>query len=196
VSDRDGVEQFNRAASFRALVEDSVKAQRKLQEKAARLQQSKRVIKKSKEDIEDDRLIALVSHNDGDALATLRERHDGLVKATVRGILKSNSAVDDIALKVFTQVWKAAPEYVPTGKFTTWLTTIAKNLAIDEWRRVIAEKERVELAHITATGSKAKKKTVAGATELQSTDWSHSYCDDDVQGGLSEEVEEYFRSFQ
>jgi RNA polymerase sigma factor (sigma-70 family) len=197
VSERDGLEQFNQSASFMWVVEESRKIQQKRAATLAKFQQSGGVIKKTKEDIEDDRLMALVSRNKGDALAKLRQRHAGLVRATVREVLKGNSDVDDIVDRVFVKVWKAAPEYVPTGKFTAWLTTIAKHLAIDEWRRAIAEKERVELAHITATGSKGKRKTVAGATELQSIDCAHHSDDDDAPGGFErEDIEDYFSSYQ
>jgi RNA polymerase sigma-70 factor (ECF subfamily) len=148
VSERDGLEQFNQSASFMWAVEESRKIQQKRAATLAKFQQSGRVIKKDKEDIEDDRLMALVSRNKGDALEKLRKRHEGLVRATVREVLKGNSDVDDIVADVFIQVWKAAPEYVPTGKFTAWLTTIAKNRAINKWKRAKSERERVEFAHI------------------------------------------------
>ena len=148
VSERDGLEQFNRMASFSWICEEAARVQRKRQAKWAKFQQSKRVIKKEKDDIEDDRLMELVGRSDADALETLRERHKGRVKEKVKEILGSNSAVDDIVQKVFIQVWKAAPQHVPTAKFTTWLTEIAKNLALNEKKRAKKEKERGEFAHI------------------------------------------------
>jgi RNA polymerase sigma-70 factor, ECF subfamily len=153
VSGRDGLEQFNRAASFRWICEEGVKVQRKREAKWAKFQQSKRVIKKSKEDIEDDRLMELVRGENTHALATLRKRHEGRVKKFAKQILRSDSAVEDITQKVFIQVWKAAPEYVPAARLTTWLTEIAKNLALNEKNRAKKENERIEFAHIGADDS-------------------------------------------
>jgi RNA polymerase sigma factor (sigma-70 family) len=149
---KDDLEAFNRTAALRWVFEEVVRVGRERAAKLDKFQQSGAIIKKSKADIEDDQLMALVSRNNGDALAQLRKRHEGQVRATVRGILKSNSDEDDITQMVFTKVWKTAPEYVPTGKFTTFITTIAKRLAINEWERARKEKERIEFAHIGEEG--------------------------------------------
>jgi RNA polymerase sigma-70 factor (ECF subfamily) len=141
-------EFFNRGAAFRWIFDEQRRIQQESAAKWARVQQSGRVTKKTKEDIEDDRLMALVLQDKGDALVTLRKRHAGLVRKAVREILKGSSDVDEITQRVFVQVWKAAPEYVPAGRFSAWLTRIAKNLAINEWKRARAEKERIEFAHV------------------------------------------------
>jgi RNA polymerase sigma-70 factor (ECF subfamily) len=36
---------------------------------------------------------------------------------------------------VFIRVWKSAPRYEPTAKFTTWLYKITRNLVLNELRR-------------------------------------------------------------
>jgi RNA polymerase sigma-70 factor (ECF subfamily) len=36
---------------------------------------------------------------------------------------------------VFLRVWKSAPRYEPSAKFTTWLMTITRNLVFNEMRR-------------------------------------------------------------
>jgi RNA polymerase sigma-70 factor (ECF subfamily) len=140
---RDGLRVFNRMASLRALFAELEETGRKRETKLAKFEQLKIVIKKSREDIEDDRLMELVRiKGDTYALAQLRQRYLGWVKKKAKEILGSDSAVDDIAQKVFIQVWKAAPHYVHTAKFTTWLTEIAKNLALNERKRAIKEKQR------------------------------------------------------
>ena len=47
----------------------------------------------------------------------------------------------DVAQQVFVRVWKSAPRYEPTAKFTTWLYTIMRNLVFNELRRRVRKKE-------------------------------------------------------
>jgi RNA polymerase sigma-70 factor (ECF subfamily) len=42
---------------------------------------------------------------------------------------------EDLAQQVFIRVWKSAPRYEPTAKFTTWLFKITRNLVFNELRR-------------------------------------------------------------
>jgi RNA polymerase sigma-70 factor (ECF subfamily) len=42
---------------------------------------------------------------------------------------------EDLAQQVFLRVWKSAPRYEPSAKFTTWLFTIMRNLVFNELRR-------------------------------------------------------------
>jgi RNA polymerase sigma-70 factor, ECF subfamily len=84
---------------------------------------------------EDAALMALVARGDTPAFERLVERHQTLVLGTVARMLGSNSDVEDVAQQVFIRVWKSAPRYVPTAKFTTWLLTITRNLVFNEIRR-------------------------------------------------------------
>jgi RNA polymerase sigma-70 factor (ECF subfamily) len=84
---------------------------------------------------EDAALMALVARGDAPAFERLVERHQTLVLGTVARMLGSNSDVEDVAQQVFIRVWKSAPRYVPTAKFTTWLLTITRNLVFNELRR-------------------------------------------------------------
>lgn len=84
---------------------------------------------------EDAALMALVARGDTPAFEQLVERHQTLVLGTVARMLGSNSDVEDVAQQVFLRVWKSAPRYMPTAKFTTWLLTITRNLVFNEIRR-------------------------------------------------------------
>lgn len=79
--------------------------------------------------------MALVARGDTPAFEQLVERHQTLVLGTVARMLGSNSDVEDVAQQVFLRVWKSAPRYMPTAKFTTWLLTITRNLVFNEIRR-------------------------------------------------------------
>jgi RNA polymerase sigma-70 factor (ECF subfamily) len=84
---------------------------------------------------DDAALMALVARGDTPAFERLVERHQTLVLGTVARMLGSNSDVEDVAQQVFIRVWKSAPRYLPTAKFTTWLLTITRNLVFNEIRR-------------------------------------------------------------
>ena len=87
------------------------------------------------EEIDDAALMAEVARGDTVAFERLVERHQSLVIGTVGRMLGSNSDVEDVAQQVFVRVWKSAPRYRPTAKFTTWLLTITRNLVFNEVRR-------------------------------------------------------------
>jgi RNA polymerase sigma-70 factor, ECF subfamily len=87
------------------------------------------------EGIDDAALMAEVARGDTVAFERLVERHQALVIGTVGRMLGNNSEVEDVAQQVFIRVWKGAPRYRPTAKFTTWLLTITRNLVFNEARR-------------------------------------------------------------
>ncbi len=78
-----------------------------------------------------------VRGGDRDAFAELVECHQARVIGTVARMLGPDAAADaeDIAQQVFLRVWKSAPRYEPTAKFTTWLYTITRNLVFNDLRR-------------------------------------------------------------
>lgn len=86
-------------------------------------------------DVEDVRLMQLVSTGDMMAFEQLVERHQALVAGTVGRMLWNNADVEDIAQQVFVRVWKSAKRYEPRAKFTTWLLKITRNLVFNELRR-------------------------------------------------------------
>jgi len=84
---------------------------------------------------EDVALMLRVKEGDMDAFEALVERHQHSVVGTVAKMLGGESEAEDIAQQVFVRVWKSAPRYEPTAKFTTWLMTITRNLVFNESRR-------------------------------------------------------------
>jgi RNA polymerase sigma-70 factor, ECF subfamily len=89
----------------------------------------------SADDVTDAELMARAARGDMSAFEQLVERHQALVVGTVSRMLGNNSDVEDIAQQVFIRVWKSAPRYTATAKFTTWLLTITRNLVFNEARR-------------------------------------------------------------
>lgn len=86
-------------------------------------------------------LMLRVGNGDEQAFEELIERHQGAVIGTVAKMLGNASDAEDIAQQVFIRLWKSAPRYQPTAKFTTFLFTIARNLVFNESRRRSRKKE-------------------------------------------------------
>ncbi len=76
-----------------------------------------------------------IKAGDEEALRELIEAHQGRVIGTVAKMLGGDAEAEDIAQQVFIRVWKSAPRWEPTAKFTTWLFTITRNLVFNELRR-------------------------------------------------------------
>jgi RNA polymerase sigma-70 factor (ECF subfamily) len=81
------------------------------------------------------RLMQKVRNGDMDAFRELVEAHQKRVIGTVTRMLGDDAEAEDVAQQVFIRVWKSAPRWEPTAKFTTWLYTILRNLVFNECRR-------------------------------------------------------------
>jgi RNA polymerase sigma-70 factor (ECF subfamily) len=86
-------------------------------------------------------LMLRVKVGDERAFERLVELHQHAVIGTVTRMLGSAEDGHDVAQMVFIRVWKSAPRYEPTAKFTTWLYTIMRNLVFNEMRRRGRRKE-------------------------------------------------------
>lgn len=80
-------------------------------------------------------LMTRIRAGDEAALRELIERHQrGVFNLIYRSIGDAWEA-EDLAQRVFIQVFRSADRYEPTAKFTTWLYTITHNLIRNEYRR-------------------------------------------------------------
>ena len=84
----------------------------------------------------DDQLISALRQGEGWAMTALYDRYARLVFSLSLRILNDRSAAEEAAQEVFVKVWKRAKDYdAARGKFSSWLSGIAHNHAIDELRR-------------------------------------------------------------
>lgn len=81
------------------------------------------------------RLMRRVRDGDERAFRELVELHQAAVIGTCTRMLGNQHEAEDVAQQVFVRVWKAAPRYEPSARFTTWLFTIVRNLVFNECRR-------------------------------------------------------------
>src|SRR6266404_5881851 len=80
-------------------------------------------------------LMLRVSNGDTDAFRELIERHQRAVINTIHRAIGDAWEAEDLAQRVFIQVYRSARRYKPTAKFTTWLFTITRNTILNEHRR-------------------------------------------------------------
>jgi RNA polymerase sigma-70 factor (ECF subfamily) len=92
--------------------------------------------KSSSGQLSDEILIARVARGDRAALETLYDRYAAIVLGICFKITGDPASAEDVLQEVFWRVWQSAATYQPQrGSFTGWLFRIARNLAIDVYRR-------------------------------------------------------------
>jgi len=86
--------------------------------------------------LNDEILIAQVAQGDRSALETLYDRHASMVLGISLKIVADRAAAEDVLQETFWHAWQSAATYQSQrGPFTSWLYRIARNLAIDAYRR-------------------------------------------------------------
>jgi RNA polymerase sigma-70 factor (ECF subfamily) len=76
-----------------------------------------------------------VKQGDTAAFTELVEKYKQPIMNLVYRTIRDPTEAEDLAQNVFVQVFKSAPRYKNTAKFSTWLFTIARNLCLNEIRR-------------------------------------------------------------
>ncbi len=130
------------------------------------------------ESVGDEVLMRRYQHGDAAAFAALMRRHlNGVYNFLARHVGGRSAVAEDLAQEVFLRVVERAREFKHEARFSTWLYTIARNLAIDHLRKASLRRhpsldethpvtgstlgERVVDAHPTASGER-----MAAASEL------------------------------
>ena len=82
----------------------------------------------------DIRLMLSVRDDDAVAFAELVERFQHRLVAVMHHLVGSADEAEDLAQEVFLRVYRTRKKYTPKAKFSTWLFTIANNLALNSLR--------------------------------------------------------------
>src|SRR5829696_3859386 len=84
----------------------------------------------------DEALVTRVARGDSAALEVLYDRYAATVLGICLKVIGEQSLAEDILQETFWRVWQSAATYqAERGTFTGWLFRIARNLAIDAYRR-------------------------------------------------------------
>lgn len=92
-------------------------------------------------------ILLRIDRRDPKALGDLYTRYSRLVFSIALKILNSSESAEEVTQDVFLQVWHKASSYDPVqGKFSTWISSIARNRAIDHYRRLQVRPESSSIA--------------------------------------------------
>jgi len=94
----------------------------------------------SERSVELSQLLARVGLGDRAAFATLYERSSAHLLGVVMRIQRDRALAEDILQEVYVNVWRAAQSFdAAQSQPLTWLTSVARNRAIDSLRRAQAQ---------------------------------------------------------
>lgn len=87
------------------------------------------------DDDEDARLMRAIANGDRDAFRCLHDRHEGLLFGTIYKVLNDRADTEEVLQETFFNLWSKARLYTPgRGRPLTWMTSLARNRAIDRLR--------------------------------------------------------------
>jgi RNA polymerase sigma-70 factor (ECF subfamily) len=89
----------------------------------------------------DVRLMLAVRDDDAGAFEELMRRYQERLVTVLEHLIGSRDQAEDLAQDVFLRIYRSRKTYVPGAKFSTWLFTIANNVALNARRRRSRRKE-------------------------------------------------------
>jgi RNA polymerase sigma-70 factor (ECF subfamily) len=89
-----------------------------------------------REEITDEALMLRYQGGDRSAFATLLGRHETPVFNFILRHVRSRELAEDLTQDVFVRVVQSASEFRHSARFTTWMYAIARNLCIDQLRKL------------------------------------------------------------
>ena len=102
----------------------------------------------------EDSLLVEVSKGDSEALSELYDRLAGIVHALALRVVGDPARAENTVQKVFLTIWKKAHLYdASRSSAKTWIFSITRNQAIDEWRRLKTRRRTEELDELTLVDS-------------------------------------------
>jgi len=109
----------------------------------------------------DTELMIRLAEGDMAALGDIARRHQDKVLSLSYRVLGDWHRAEDVAQETFLRVHRAAKNYKPKAKFTTWLYRIVVNLCFDEQRKqtkAIAPLENVDPVVLVKSDSNAAER--------------------------------------
>jgi len=89
----------------------------------------------------DVRLMLQVRDDNAGAFEELMQRYQNRLISLMTHLVGKRDMADDLAQDVFLRIYRARKRYVPGSKFSTWMYTIANNVASNALRGLARRKE-------------------------------------------------------
>lgn len=115
------------------------------------------------------RLMLRVRGGDADAFEELMRRYQTRVASLMANLVGRRDMAEDLAQDVFLRVYRARERYVPGAKFSTWLFTIANNVALNALRSLSRRKESAVAPAPGETGAHPLEHLATAASGLMPT---------------------------
>ncbi len=80
-------------------------------------------------------VVEAIRQGDSYAMTEFVQRNERWVRAVIFGVLGRRNDLDDVAQRVWMQVWREAPRLEDPARWRPWLYRIARNAATDVGRR-------------------------------------------------------------
>lgn len=85
--------------------------------------------------LDDEELMERLFLRDLRAFRALYARYGNLVYSASLRVVRDPQIAEDMVQEIFLRIWRKPDSYVPQrGRFVTWLTSVARNRAVDEVR--------------------------------------------------------------
>ena len=117
----------------------------------------------------DVRLMLRVRDDDAAAFEELMHRYQARVVSLMVHLVGRRDMAEDLAQDVFLRVYRARERYVPGAKFSTWLFTIANNVASNALRTLSRRKESYVAPSPGETGANPLEQMAADASAMLPT---------------------------
>jgi RNA polymerase sigma-70 factor (ECF subfamily) len=113
----------------------------------------------------DVRLMLQVRDDNAAAFEELVLRYQGRLIAVLEQLVRQRDVAEDLAQEVFLRVFRARKSYQPGAKFSTWLFTIANNVASNALRSLARRRE----VNITAPHGQEKSSPLLEQIALEAS---------------------------
>jgi len=96
-------------------------------------------------DLEEKALMERIARGDAGAFRELSDKHLGPIVTFATRLIQNQAEAEEIAQETFLRAWQNASRYESKAKLTSWLHTIARNVAIDRMRKKSRNEEAFEI---------------------------------------------------
>ena len=117
----------------------------------------------------DVRLMLRVRDDDAAAFEELMLRYQNRLVSLLAHMVGRADMAEDLAQEVFLRVYRARKQYVPGAKFSTWLYTIAGNVASNALRSRARRREVNLVSQSSDTGAQSLENAAVAASGLMPT---------------------------